>query len=296
MARKKVSSVEPNARTELLRPREEAKALLQERMQKGQELKQTPINSGEALKAAQNEYEKWDAYNTQLLKQIFTTEEPADEYRRWAGPVPTLRLHGEPPLHDKATNLQQRLEDKIHRIDSMVERLDLIPLNILSQETMPTIGSNASRDTMTNTIFLVHGHNETWREMVARFLEHLDLRVIILHEQPNRGRTIIEKFEDHSQEADFAVILLTGDDRGGSKEQDPSTYLLRARQNVIAELGYFAGVVKRSRVCALYEEGVEIPSDFHGVLYIKLDADWKLLLARELKAAGCAVDLNKAMS
>ena len=75
----------------------------------------------------------------------------------------------------KATNLQQRLEEKIHRIDSMVERLDLIPLNILSQETMPTMGSKASRDTMTNTIFLVHGHNETWREMVARFLEHLRL-------------------------------------------------------------------------------------------------------------------------
>ena len=102
MARKKVSSVEPNARTELLRPREEAKALLQERMQKGQELKQTPINSGEALKAAQNEYEKWDAYNTQLLKQIFTTEGPLTNTGGGPGPVPTLRLHGEPPLHEQS--------------------------------------------------------------------------------------------------------------------------------------------------------------------------------------------------
>jgi len=103
-----------------------------------------------------------------------------------------------------------------------------------------------------DSVFLVHGHNEAVRETVARFIEHLDLRVTILHEQPNRGRTIIEKFEDHSQEAGFAVILLTGDDRGGSKGQEPSTYLPRARQNVILELGFFVGVLTRSRVCALY--------------------------------------------
>lgn len=147
-----------------------------------------------------------------------------------------------------------------------------------------------------SSVFLVHGRNEAVRETVARFLEHLDLRVIILHEQPDRGRTIIEKFEDYSKDAGFAVILLTGDDRGGLKEEDPSTYPLRARQNVILELGFFLGTFGRDRVCALYEEGVDIPSDYQGVLFTKLDSDWKLKLARELKAAGFPVDLNRALS
>ena len=35
-------------------------------------------------------------------------------------------------------------------------------------------------------------------------------------------------------------------------------------------------------------EGVEMPSDFAGVLYVKLDdaGGWKLELSRELRAAG----------
>ena len=47
----------------------------------------------------------------------------------------------------------------------------------------------------------------------------------------------------------------------------------------------------------LYEQGVEVPSDFHGVVYVPLNASgaWKLLLAREMKAAGLDVDLNRAI-
>jgi predicted nucleotide-binding protein len=48
-------------------------------------------------------------------------------------------------------------------------------------------------------------------------------------------------------------------------------------------------------VAALIEAGVEQPSDIHGLVYIPLDpeAQWRLLLARELKAAGFDVDLNR---
>ena len=71
----------------------------------------------------------------------------------------------------------------------------------------------------------------------------------------------------------------------------------RARQNVVFELGYFIGRLGRNRVCALYAEGVEIPSDYSGVVYTKLDASgaWRLELAKELKAAGLPVDMNLAL-
>jgi predicted nucleotide-binding protein len=90
------------------------------------------------------------------------------------------------------------------------------------------------------------------------------------------------------------VVLLTGDDVGGTQ---PDKLQPRARQNVILELGYFVGKLGRSQVCALRAEGVEIPSDFAGVVYHPLDAGgaWKFQLARELKAAGYAVDLNDAL-
>lgn len=41
-------------------------------------------------------------------------------------------------------------------------------------------------------VFIVHGHDELMMNSVARFISKLDLEPIILHEQPNEGRTIIE--------------------------------------------------------------------------------------------------------
>lgn len=141
-------------------------------------------------------------------------------------------------------------------------------------------------------IFLVHGHDDAMKESVARFLEKLDLHPVILHEQPNKGRTIIEKFEAHS-DVGFAVVLLSPDDVCRESAEQLSR---RARQNVILELGYFIGKLSRARVCALYKKGVELPSDIHGVLYIPYDEGngWRLLLAKEIRAAGITVDLNRA--
>jgi len=145
-------------------------------------------------------------------------------------------------------------------------------------------------------VFVVHGHDEGSREAVARFLETLQLVPVVLHEQPNKGRTIIEKFMDYSDVA-FAVVLLTADDKGGSVKADITELRPRARQNVLLELGFFIGALGRDRVCPLYEDGVEIPSDYQGVLFVKLDSAgvWRLLLARELKAAGLPIDLNNAV-
>ncbi len=144
-----------------------------------------------------------------------------------------------------------------------------------------------------NDVFIVHGHNERVKLDVARFIERLSLNPLILHEQPNQGRTIIEKFEDYSN-VGFAVVLLTGDDVGApvSRKSDLKS---RARQNVILELGFFLGKLGREHVCALYEKGVDIPTDYEGVLYIPLSGDWKFLLAREIKAAGIKIDLNNAI-
>ena len=145
-------------------------------------------------------------------------------------------------------------------------------------------------------VFLVHGHDERALHDVARFLEHLALDPVILREQPNQGRTIIEKFEDYS-DVGFAVVLLTPDDRGGPTGDPFESQRARARQNVILELGYFLGRLGRARVCALYVQDVEIPSDYAGVLYVHLDDDgsWRLTLAKELRAAGFAVDMNRAL-
>jgi predicted nucleotide-binding protein len=144
-------------------------------------------------------------------------------------------------------------------------------------------------------VFLVHGHDHGNKEMVARFLTTLGLDPVILHEQADRGKTVIEKFEAHAADVRCALVILTADDVAYPKS-DPDKKEFRARQNVILELGYFVGKLGRAHTFALVEKGVELPSDIHGVVYIPLDdGHWRLRLVKELKAAGLDVDANLAV-
>lgn len=140
-------------------------------------------------------------------------------------------------------------------------------------------------------VFIVHGHDEAARETVARFLQWIGFETIILHEQANRGRTVIEKFEAHS-DVGFAVILLTPDDIGAKAGDVP---IPRARQNVILEWGYFIGQLGRSHVCALKKGNVEMPSDTLGVVWESFDdhGAWKNKLARELAEVGFEIDWQR---
>jgi len=148
-------------------------------------------------------------------------------------------------------------------------------------------------DVEAGSVFVVHGHDQAVLQQTARLLQQLGLKPVILFEEAAKGRTIIEKLEQRSN-ASAAVVLLTPDDVG-APAGEPLAMKARARQNVILELGYFLGLLGRKRVVVLYTDGVELPSDYVGVEYIKLDSDgaWKLRVARELRAADLDVDLNR---
>ncbi|MCC7425218.1 MAG: nucleotide-binding protein [Planctomycetaceae bacterium] len=135
------------------------------------------------------------------------------------------------------------------------------------------------------------------KQEVARTLERLNLKPIILHEQPNGGKTLIEKFEANA-DVGFAVVLLSDDDRGFVKTATAKSARLRARQNVILELGYFVGKLSRKRVMALQKGDLELPSDFGGIAYTSFDSGggWRYELVKELQAAGYTVDANKLTS
>jgi len=236
---------------------------------------------------------KWDDYNSTLLKSIFSDETVADKYD---SSVTYSEYKG---LADYSKKINSFYRIKMRELESIKERLHLY--KTVSQETSKTL---ERIDSFGNKVFIVHGHDETTKLSVARFLEKLDLNVIILHEQPNKGRTIIEKLEANSSEVDigYAVVLLTPDDMGGTASNAAKTSSKlplrhRARQNVVFELGYFIAKLGRERVAALYSEGVELPSDYQGVLYTKLDGSdsWKFELAREMKAAGIDLNLSKLL-
>jgi len=148
-----------------------------------------------------------------------------------------------------------------------------------------------------NRIFLVHGHDELPKEQLARMLTDMGLEPIILHEKPDKGRTIIEKFEEECKDVGFAFVIITPDDIGMDKDlfqkTKPEDYInkihYRARQNVVFELGFFYGKLGRNRVCCLHKGDTELQSDISGVLFIEFENSVREKYAdiiKELKAAG----------
>jgi predicted nucleotide-binding protein len=166
-------------------------------------------------------------------------------------------------------------------------------IDYVAKEKGPAELLQAVQRVLMQKVFVVHGHDEGARNAVVVLLNALGLRHIVLHDQPNAGRIIIQKFEDYTN-VGYAVVLLTPDDFGGC-QQTPQKVQPRARQNVTLEWGYFLGKLGSRRVCALHKEGVEIPSDYVGVLLLPMDSggEWKYKLAQEMYNAGLHVNLSK---
>ena len=146
-------------------------------------------------------------------------------------------------------------------------------------------------DSVRQDVFIVHGHDEATKLKTSEFLKDLVKRTpIILHKQPNKGRTLIEKFEESAETAAYAVVLATADDVGRANKDDNLSP--RARQNVVFEMGFFIGAIGRGRVAVLYDEGIEEVGDMKGIVYIALDTAgaWRSQLAKEVGASGIPVD------
>jgi predicted nucleotide-binding protein len=207
-----------------------------------------------------------------------------DRYREAATFTYPLSLSYPKPLHEKREALERRRLRSFallkEAVGALNKRLDELPVAAAPPAPEPKQSERSHR------IFIVHGHDNEAKQTVARFISQLGLQEVILHEQVSQGRTIIEKLEANS-DVGFAVVLLTPDDEGRPK--GGGELRQRARQNVIAELGYFVGHLKRDKVCALVKGDVEFPSDFSGVVFVPFEAasaHWKIELAKELKAAG----------
>jgi hypothetical protein len=253
-------------------PRGDALHLLAEQIRRGRRLLRR-VEAGDGVEA-ERAYRRWLRYTERLLRFVAAPEHE---------PVP-------PP---RALPSHRRMREVLRSALLNDLRARLLELECVAGEIAGS-GGRADRPrppgAAGSRVLVVHGRNEAAREHVARFLLTLGLEPVVVAEAPGRGRTLIEKLEAEATVA-FAVVLLTGDDVGGLGGQ-PRRLNPRARQNVIFELGFAIGRLGRDRVHALYEPGVELPSDYRGVQYTPLDpaGAWRTMLARELRSAGLAFD------
>ena len=238
---------------------------------------------------------QWDTFNEELLSDRFSTGESGLPYRR-----EFVRLAKLTAEKEDVGRLSHIIRLQLLGLSELRDRLGFYkspeaPVSWPKPAATPLSQEGQLTSRPGDKIFIVHGHDGETKLLVAEFIERITgKRPVILHEQADSGRTVIEKFEEHASGAGFAIILLTADDEG--REKGAASLNPRARQNVVLEFGYFMAKLGRSRVVAIHEADVELPSDVSGLLYKSLSGNWHTELARELEAAKIDVDFSKLFS
>lgn len=149
-------------------------------------------------------------------------------------------------------------EDKISRtfVELFIRDIEYI-FEIYSQHS----SIDSKKEERLDKIFISHGSSKYWMEVQNYIEKDLEIETIELAQRPNLGRTVIQKLNEESDNCSYAVVVMTGDDKISEDET-------RARENVMHEIGYFQGKYGIEKVCLLHEEGTNIPSNIHGLVYI----------------------------
>lgn len=221
-----------------------------------------------------SEFKTWKRKGEKLLKEKFGDN--SKEYFQFSKKRYCPAVYG--------TGYNSELEYYQNRLSSV--KTDLESYRIDFQEDIKATGNNPAKLNNKN-VFIVHGHDNALKDRVCNLIHKVGYNPIVLHEQANLGKTIIEKIETFTDVC-YGIVLYTPCDVF-KKDQ---TEVKRARQNVVFEHGYLLSKLGRKNVAALHDKSVEQPSDISGLLYIEINNHLEFELAREMKNAGLEVDLN----
>lgn len=165
--------------------------------------------------------------------------------------------------------------------------------DVISRRINQTLDNENKKNVNTSkNIFIVHGHDEKMLSNVRDFVVSMGYKPVILKDEPNKGKTIIEKIETYSSDVAYAIVLYSPCDRGFEKNK-PNEIKDRARQNVVFEHGYLISKLSRERVCALVKKNVERPSDVGGIVYIPYSGNWREAIASELSILGLEIQQSE---
>lgn len=246
---------------------------------------QSKIDYLKKLKRNSAEFKAWLSNSETLLCKVFGDE--TVYIKNFKNIKYTIYNLGNISEEELQAKYQKGLDEANILIQSYIENI-----MILDSDEEEIIDVDGINQDASNKIFIVHGRDDVAKLEVARYLEKLKLQPIILHEQANEGKTIIEKIETYT-DVKYAVVLYTPCDIGGLKGSSSEELKDRARQNVVFEHGYLMGKIGRNKVSALVKGSIETPNDISGVVYISMtEGNWQINLAKELKAAGYEIDFN----
>lgn len=151
-----------------------------------------------------------------------------------------------------------------------------------------------------DSVFVVHGHDLKALAAMEAYLNGVGVRPIVLSKLGGDAQSLLQKFLTTACGARFAIVILSADDMGASREQyeaegvGVSALQFRARQNVVLELGFFYGLLGWENVFVIQKPpdkvfpNFERPSDIAGAVFESMDAagNWRASLAGKLGEAG----------
>jgi predicted nucleotide-binding protein len=111
-------------------------------------------------------------------------------------------------------------------------------------------------------VFIGHGRSGQWKDLKDHLHEKHGYDVEAYETGARAGHEIRDILEKMMNKVSFAILVMTGEDEveGGK---------MRARQNVVHELGLFQGHLGFTKAIVLLEEGTEAFSNLNGVQQIR---------------------------
>jgi len=168
----------------------------------------------------------------------------------------------------------EALDGAIIVVNQAIGKLESIPVAELEKP-------QNDRDIKPVKAFISHGKESAALRKLREFIETLGIEPLIAKEQPSLDKTVNEKVNYYLGQADFVVILATGDDEFENK--------LHPRQNVIHEIG-LAQKTHAGKIVYLLEEGAVFPSNINPKVWVRFKQrnmiNAFLSIVKELRAYG----------
>lgn len=111
-------------------------------------------------------------------------------------------------------------------------------------------------------VFIGHGGSPQWRELKDYVQDQLGVPVDEFNRVPTAGYSTIARLSEMLDSAAMAFLVMTAEDETPDGE-------LRARQNVIHEVGLFQGRLGFDKAIVMVEEGCEGFSNIHGLTQVR---------------------------
>jgi predicted nucleotide-binding protein len=189
------------------------------------------------------------------------TRRAYDQLKSWGFGTEAEQGFGSTSMTHMYSGVAVRAKGRDEKLQALRDDLATHPEHYslkLSQAVTPRIVYTTARH---NKIFLGHGRNSLWARVQIYLKDELHLNVEAWESESRTGLHAIDVLKPILNSCTFAVIIATGEDFTASGE-------VRARQNVVHEIGLFQGRIGFEKVALLQQRGIEEFSNLAGLQVI----------------------------